>query len=354
MKSALPDVSLVSSTKKPVENGSMAGGMGDGSTGTSDRPVYKIYVNNAYIQEEDGELKIVTPDGRIIQRGSPWFPATGQHHTLPRGRSLTQLEADGIASGGAAGGNGTTAADLALLQHHWSLPRTSKSSPHRAGKVLTNGSIMQHSGSQGLLAASAANTSAVGSGNDVHLNSGKTAVKVAHHSRHLLFSSGIFEGFFWDSYFLLHFRFSLYPHFVFLCRRRPCVVVGQQPVTSSSVSSEDTGIGISGDDHQLPVRLNGGSRHCGDGQEDDETAESGSFVVLPAPPGFGPVPTSLKTDAVARVIRLSSFVGRPRCDWTDVSSRRPITAGLDQLDLPVVPSTPPPPERRIKRYVSFV
>ena len=88
------------------------------------RPVYKIYVNNAYIQEEDGELKIVTPDGRIIQRGSPWFSAT-----LPRGRSLTNLE-----------GIGTSATDL----HHWSLPRA-KTSPHRH-KVLTNGSIMPSSG----------------------------------------------------------------------------------------------------------------------------------------------------------------------------------------------------------------
>jgi len=57
-----------------------------GPNDSRDRPVYKIYVNNAYIQEEDGELKIVTPDGRIIQRGSPWFS------TLPRGRSLNNLE----------------------------------------------------------------------------------------------------------------------------------------------------------------------------------------------------------------------------------------------------------------------
>ena len=96
------------------------------------RPVYKIYVNNAYIQEEDGELKIVTPDGRIIQRGSPWFSSA----TLPRGRSLTNLE--GLEAG-------TSANDL----HHWSLPRT-KTSPHRH-KVLTNGSIMPTSGSQSVI-----------------------------------------------------------------------------------------------------------------------------------------------------------------------------------------------------------
>lgn len=96
------------------------------------RPVYKIYVNNAYIQEEDGELKIVTPDGRIIQRGSPWFSSA----TLPRGRSLTNLE--GLEAG-------TSATDL----HHWSLPRA-KTSPHRH-KVLTNGSIMPNSGSQSVI-----------------------------------------------------------------------------------------------------------------------------------------------------------------------------------------------------------
>ena len=42
MKSALPDVSLVSNTKKPQQSGD--------STDPQDRPVYKIYVNNAYIQ----------------------------------------------------------------------------------------------------------------------------------------------------------------------------------------------------------------------------------------------------------------------------------------------------------------
>ena len=97
------------------------------------RPVYKIYVNNAYIQEEDGELKIVTPDGRIIQRGSPWFSSA---NTLPRGRSLTNLE--GLEAG-------TSATDL----NHWSLPRA-KTSPHRH-KVLTNGSIMPNSGSQSVI-----------------------------------------------------------------------------------------------------------------------------------------------------------------------------------------------------------
>ena len=96
------------------------------------RPVYKIYVNNAYIQEEDGELKIVTPDGRVIQRGAPWFATA----TLPRGRSLTNL--DGLEAG-------TSATDL----HHWSLPRA-KTSPHRH-KVLTNGSIMPGSGSQSVI-----------------------------------------------------------------------------------------------------------------------------------------------------------------------------------------------------------
>ncbi|KAI9559912.1 hypothetical protein GHT06_013919 [Daphnia sinensis] len=102
-------------------------------SGEESRPVYKIYVNNAYIQEEDGELKIVTPDGRIIQRGSPWFSSA---NTLPRGRSLTNLE--GLEAG-------TSATDL----NHWSLPRA-KTSPHRH-KVLTNGSIMPNSGSQSVI-----------------------------------------------------------------------------------------------------------------------------------------------------------------------------------------------------------
>jgi len=100
-----------------------------------ERPVYKIYVNNAYIQEEDGELKIVTPDGRIIQRASPWFSSSSA--TLPRGRSLTRLD------------DSAGSSDLNQL-HHWSLPR-SKTSPHRH-KVLTNGSIMQNGGSQAAIA----------------------------------------------------------------------------------------------------------------------------------------------------------------------------------------------------------
>ena len=101
-----------------------------------ERPVYKIYVNNAYIQEEDGELKIVTPDGRIIQRSSPWFSSSSA--TLPRGRSLTRLD------------DSAGSSDLNHL-HHWSLPR-SKTSPHRH-KVLTNGSIMQSGGSQAAMVA---------------------------------------------------------------------------------------------------------------------------------------------------------------------------------------------------------
>ena len=136
------------------------------------------------MQEEDGELKIVTPDGRIIQRGSPWFSNNGGfsgHHTLPRGRSMTRLEGDELNVSASACTNGNVSGsgnptDFLGLQHHWSLPRT-KNSPHRA-KVLTNGSIMQHSGSQGLLnlatntSSSSANSSGPGS-NDVNHNSGE-------------------------------------------------------------------------------------------------------------------------------------------------------------------------------------
>ena len=80
-------------------------------------------------------MKIVTPDGRIIQRGSPWFSSS---RTLPRGRSLTQLE-EGGGNGSGSGGTATSPMSEVL---HWSLPRTNKASPHRH-KVLTNGSIMQ-------------------------------------------------------------------------------------------------------------------------------------------------------------------------------------------------------------------
>lgn len=133
-----------------VKDSSFCGSAGGVSGSTSaggdsvarDRPVYKIYVNNAYIQEEDGELRIVTPDGRVIQRGSPWFS------TLPRGRSLNNLDGNSIND---------------LTNMHWSLPR-SKTSPHRH-KVLTNGSIMTSQnggGSQGLVGVVAGVLNGVG------------------------------------------------------------------------------------------------------------------------------------------------------------------------------------------------
>ncbi|XP_057365411.1 calcium-activated chloride channel regulator 1-like [Daphnia carinata] len=137
------------------------------------RPVYKIYVNNAYIQEEDGELKIVTPDGRIIQRGSPWFSSA---NTLPRGRSLTNLE--GLEAG-------TSATDL----NHWSLPRA-KTSPHRH-KVLTNGSIMPNSGSQSVIninnpsSSSGAGGGAIADGTSISskpsVSSDDTGIEVSDH-----------------------------------------------------------------------------------------------------------------------------------------------------------------------------
>lgn len=34
------------------------------------RPVYKIYVNNAYIQEEDGEIKVVS-NGKLVDEKEP-------------------------------------------------------------------------------------------------------------------------------------------------------------------------------------------------------------------------------------------------------------------------------------------
>ena len=35
-----------------------------------DRPIYKIYVNNAYIQEEDGEIKVLS-NGKIVDDKEP-------------------------------------------------------------------------------------------------------------------------------------------------------------------------------------------------------------------------------------------------------------------------------------------
>lgn len=35
-----------------------------------DRPVYKIYVNNAYIQEDDGEIKVVS-NGKLVDEKEP-------------------------------------------------------------------------------------------------------------------------------------------------------------------------------------------------------------------------------------------------------------------------------------------
>lgn len=33
-----------------------------------ERPIYKIYVNNAYIQEEDGEIKVVSKEKSITEK----------------------------------------------------------------------------------------------------------------------------------------------------------------------------------------------------------------------------------------------------------------------------------------------
>ena len=35
-----------------------------------DRPIYKIYVNNAYIQEEDGGIKVLS-NGKIVDDKEP-------------------------------------------------------------------------------------------------------------------------------------------------------------------------------------------------------------------------------------------------------------------------------------------
>ncbi|KAK7077348.1 hypothetical protein SK128_006370, partial [Halocaridina rubra] len=42
----------------------------EGDEKDPDRPIYKIYVNNAYIQEEDGEIKVVS-NGKLVDDKEP-------------------------------------------------------------------------------------------------------------------------------------------------------------------------------------------------------------------------------------------------------------------------------------------
>lgn len=42
----------------------------EGGEKDPDRPIYKIYVNNAYIQEEDGEIKVVS-NGKLVDDKEP-------------------------------------------------------------------------------------------------------------------------------------------------------------------------------------------------------------------------------------------------------------------------------------------
>ncbi|KAK8738615.1 hypothetical protein OTU49_003968, partial [Cherax quadricarinatus] len=97
-----------------------------------DRPVYKIYVNNAYIQEEDGEIKVVS-NGKLVDDKEPsqvqeWV------------NSLSKFGSSDV-YGGEPGEAPVTSTETSLVECR---PRASVkySSPVRFG-VLTNGSIMR-------------------------------------------------------------------------------------------------------------------------------------------------------------------------------------------------------------------
>nr|XP_045591844.1 calcium-activated chloride channel regulator 1-like [Procambarus clarkii] len=97
-----------------------------------DRPVYKIYVNNAYIQEEDREIKVVS-NGKLVDDNEPsqvqeWV------------NSLSKFGSPDV-YGGEPGEAPAASTDAPLVECR---PRASVkySSPVRFG-VLTNGSIMR-------------------------------------------------------------------------------------------------------------------------------------------------------------------------------------------------------------------
>ncbi|XP_068231070.1 calcium-activated chloride channel regulator 1-like [Palaemon carinicauda] len=96
-----------------------------------DRPIYKIYVNNAYIQEEDGEIKVVS-NGKLMDDKEPsqvqeWV------------NSLSKFGSNEF--GGDNGDTNAATTEAPLVECR---PRASMkySSPVRFG-VLTNGSIMR-------------------------------------------------------------------------------------------------------------------------------------------------------------------------------------------------------------------
>ncbi|XP_042226295.1 uncharacterized protein LOC121869167 [Homarus americanus] len=97
-----------------------------------DRPVYKIYVNNAYIQEEDGEIKVVS-NGKLVDDKEPsqvqeWV------NSLSKFGSSDVYGAEHVEAP-------VTSTEAPLVECR---PRASMkySSPVRFG-VLTNGSIMR-------------------------------------------------------------------------------------------------------------------------------------------------------------------------------------------------------------------
>ncbi|KAK4328832.1 hypothetical protein Pmani_000774 [Petrolisthes manimaculis] len=100
-----------------------------------DRPVYKIYVNNAYIQEDDGEIKVVS-NGKLVDEKEPsqvqeWVNSLSKFGS-------NDLYSDGNDPNAGAG----TTTDAPLVECR---PRSSvkyATSPVRFG-VLTNGSIMR-------------------------------------------------------------------------------------------------------------------------------------------------------------------------------------------------------------------
>ncbi|XP_063848603.1 uncharacterized protein LOC135093337 isoform X1 [Scylla paramamosain] len=97
-----------------------------------DRPVYKIYVNNAYIQEEDGEIKVVS-NGKLVDDKEPsqvqeWV------------NSLSKFGSSDVY--GCEPGEPITAPPEAPLVECRPRASVKYASPVRFG-VLTNGSIMR-------------------------------------------------------------------------------------------------------------------------------------------------------------------------------------------------------------------
>ncbi|CAL4155598.1 unnamed protein product, partial [Meganyctiphanes norvegica] len=102
-----------------------------------DRPIYKIYVNNAYIQEEDGEIKVVSNGKLVDDKDSREVPPVQEWVN-----SLSKYASDGGVYTGDPDDSSPTQNDLGLLEERGPQSSVKYPSPVRFG-VLTNGSIMR-------------------------------------------------------------------------------------------------------------------------------------------------------------------------------------------------------------------